>query len=1043
MLQLFEISKSYKTADFLQTALDGVSIAFRDNEFVAVLGPSGSGKTTLLNVIGGLDSSDSGNLVIDGIGTAKYKSRDWDTYRNNRIGFVFQSYNLIPHQSVLSNVELALTLSGVSRKERRQRAKDALAEVGLEDHIHKRPNQLSGGQMQRVAVARALINDPEILLADEPTGALDSTTSTQIMDLLTEIAKDRLVVMVTHNPELAEQYATRIIKLHDGHVTEDSDPYTPTPKEEEKLSVKKIRRAAMSFFTAILLSFNNLMTKKGRTVMTAFAGSIGIIGIASILALANGVNQYIKNVEEDTLSMYPLSIESTGFDMTAMMVSMMGTDTTAAASEAERSGTIQETMTLTDMLSRIEKNDLASLKKYLESGESGIEQYANMISYMYGIRPLIFNPDTSEGIWQVNPNKAFSALSGGGSLSGYARSAASMMTSGGNSNVFHQMLNNPDLLDAQYDVVAGRWPESYNEIILVLNNDYTVSDYTLYAMGLRDPLELDAIVNQIASNEIADTPDKPMEFTYSELMSVTFRLVNAADTYVFDEKFEVWQSKTDDLEFMEQLVTEGTELRIVGVVAPKPDASVFILSPGLGYTVAMQTHLINEASKTRIVQDQLSDPELNIFTGRTFVDEQENPDETFLDFSSLFSVDEGMISSAFSFNTGALSIDTSRFTDFDFSEISKITPPEFDIAAMLGKIDTGDIDQDKVDALITDFMNGFMTYFMDNYGPIPDPNEMPAALVDYMQTPEVQALLEEGLGEILEESKIESQIQEALQAYMQQTMQIYINAIMKSLTAQLTVAMTDAMTQLSNSLANAMSIDEDAIANAFKFEIDEKELEDFMLGFMSAEENSFEGNLRSLGFADFDNPTSISIYPKDFASKERIVEILDNYNRRMEAQGMEDRVILYTDLVGTLMSSVTSIVNMVSYVLVAFVAISLVVSSIMIGIITYISVLERRKEIGILRAIGARKKDISSVFNAETLIVGFVAGLIGVALTVALCIPANVIIYDNFQVPDLASLPWEAAGLLVVVSMFLSFIAGLIPASSASRKDPVEALRSE
>ncbi|MCL2757040.1 MAG: ABC transporter ATP-binding protein/permease [Coriobacteriia bacterium] len=1046
MLQLFDIRKSYTTADFTQVALDDVSIAFRDNEFVAILGPSGSGKTTLLNIVGGLDCYDSGNLVIDGIETEKYKNRDWDTYRNNRIGFVFQSYNLIPHQTVLSNVELALTLSGVSRAERRQRAKDALIQVGLGDHINKKPSQLSGGQMQRVAVARALINDPEILLADEPTGALDTTTSTQIMDLLTDIAKDRLVIMVTHNPDLADQYATRVVNLLDGRVLNDSDPFVPT-KEEAKLSGKAIRRSAMSFFTAISLSFNNLMTKKGRTIMTAFAGSIGIVGIAAILALANGVNNYIKSVEEETLSMYPLSIESTGIDMTAMMASFMGANPGGSGNSnttGDNDGKVIETKTLSDILTRVEKNDLPSLKAFLESGQSGIEQYTNMISYSYGVRPYIFNPDTSDGVWRVNPNAAFSALSSGGALSGAARGYASMMTSGGNSNIFHEMLNNKPLLETQYDLLAGRWPDKWDECILVLNYEGGIDDYTLYAMGLRDPRELDDIVNQVAKNETITPPEERLEFSYEEIMAVTFKLVNVADMYVYDEQFEVWMNKSDDVEFMKGLIARGSDLRIVGIVALKPDTSVFTLSPGVCYLADLQIHLIEEAAKIKIVKDQLANPEINVLTGRSFAEEREESDRNSLDFSSMFSIDGEAITAAFTFDTSALQIDMSGFSNLNFDAVMTITPPPFDFGALLGQIDIS-VEQDDVDELIGEILDAFINYYYEYTGGSPtfSPVEIAEAFAAYLAEPETQEFLAEGLTELFSVEKMTEQLQDAFQDYMMRTMQMYIYVMAQTIQDQISWAMTSAMNQLTAGLANAFGVDESAFAKAFNFDFDEKELQELMMSFMTAEEKTFDSNLRTFGYAEFDNPTTIRIYPKDFQSKEYVIQILDDYNRRMQSEGKDDLVIIYNDLVGVLMSSVTDIVNMVSYVLVAFVAISLVVSSIMIGIITYISVLERKKEIGILRSIGASKGDIRNVFNAETLIVGFVAGVIGIIITLILCVPANIIIYNNFGVPNVALLPWQAGALLIAVSMFLSFIAGLIPASSASRKDPVEALRSE
>ncbi|MCL1798651.1 MAG: ABC transporter ATP-binding protein/permease [Eggerthellaceae bacterium] len=1059
MLQLFKVRKSYATADFTQTALDAVSVAFRDNEFVAILGPSGSGKTTMLNIIGGLDRYDSGDLVIDGISTKQYKDRDWDTYRNNRIGFVFQSYNLIPHQTVLSNVELALTLSGVSRSERRERAREVLTKVGLKDHINKKPSQLSGGQMQRVAVARALINDPEILLADEPTGALDTTTSTQIMDLLTDIAQDRLVIMVTHNPELADDYATRIVNLRDGRIVDDSNPFKPGLKDR-KASAKAARRTAMSFFTAIALSFNNLMTKKGRTLMTAFAGSIGIIGIAAILSLANGVNNYIKSVEEDTLTVYPLSIESTGFDMTALMASMMGgsggdggdsgepgnKDTGKQDGEAS-TDKVNETKTLTNMFSRVGSNDLMALKKFLDGEESGISPYVNMISYSYGIRPLIFASDTENGVRQINPNTAFDALSRG-SLSGTAGGYASMATSGGSTNIFSQMLNNPTLLEVQYDVVAGHWPQDYNECILVLDWLGGINDYTLYAMGLRDPLELDRMVNELANNIDVDIPDEQLEFSYEEIMEVSFKLVHRAETYVLDEDLKVWISKIDDAAFMRDLVEQSEDLHIVGIVKPNPDAAATSLSPGICYTSDLQKHLIKVAGTTRIVRDQLANPDINVISGRTFEDENENPDRDSLDFSSMITVDGDQISAAFSFNASALQVDTSGFSNLNFDPDTVQQVPPFDFNSLVDNIDI-DIPEDEVTALISDILNGFIS----SYTPPPfdpanptdpfNPDDLAAAFTAYLYSPEVQAMLVARLSTMTGSDAIMDQLQASLQRYMTSTMQMFMGAFMTSIQQQISSAMSTTMDQLSRNMAGAMNVDQDAFANAFQFNMDEKEMQELMTSLMTAEESTYESNLRRLGYADLARPTTINIYPKDFASKESIIGILDNYNSRMSNEAQDDKVITYSDIVGTLMSSVTSIVDTVSYVLVAFVAISLVVSSIMIGIITYISVLERKKEIGILRSIGASKGDVGRVFNAETLIVGFVAGLIGIAATSLACIPANIVVYDRFGVPDVASLPWQAALVLVGISMFLSFVAGLIPSSAASRRDPVEALRSE
>lgn len=1037
MLQLLDIRKSYTTADFTQVALDDVSIAFRDNEFVAVLGPSGSGKTTLLNIVGGLDHYDSGNLIIDGISTEKYKDRDWDAYRNNRIGFVFQSYNLIPHQTVLANVELALTLSGVSKAERRKRATEALEEVGLRDHINKKPSQLSGGQMQRVAIARALINDPEILLADEPTGALDSKTSVQIMALLTEIAQDRLVIMVTHNPELAEEYATRIVNLSDGRMQADSNPFVPT-EDDMRISEKPVRKTVMSFFTAISLSFNNLMTKKGRTLMTAFAGSIGIIGIAAILALANGVNNYIKGVEEDTLSVYPLSIESTGFDITSMLAASTGISSDEDGEESEdgsATGTVSETKALSNMFSGIGSNDLASLKEYLESGESDIDLYVNSIQYSYDVTPQIYSADTTDGVRQVNPDTSFSVL-GLGSTS----SSNSLMSTGLSTDVFYEMIDDTSLLESQYDVVAGHWPENYDECILVLNSNGGVSDLMLYAMGLRDPDELDEMVKQLANNEDADVPEDTLAFSYDEIMDVTFKLVNATDYYQYDEAYNVWTDLSDDEEHMKGLIENGTDIRIVGIVAPNPEAAATSLSTGLYYPASLTDHLIEAASGSEIVQDQLADSSVNVFSGKTFAEEADESDASNFDLGSLITVDDEAIASAFKMDTSALDIDLSNMMDLSDATTNLPAVPEPDLSSIASSIDV-DVPTDQVVTLMSGVLSDYLAYCFANG--ITTPEDISAGFPTYLNTPEVQEQINSALGSMVDMGTIEAQIQGALQSYMETTMQTYMTAVMTNIENQISTAMQSSMSQLSSNMASAMSIDEEAFRDAFQFNMTEEELTQLMVSLMGGEESSYDNNLKKLGYADFAKPSSIDIYPIDFEGKGKIIDILDDYNERMEAQGDEDKVITYTDIVGTLMSSVTDIVNMVSYVLVAFVAISLVVSSIMIGVITYISVLERKKEIGILRSIGASKKDIGLVFNAETLIVGFVAGVLGISITALITIPVNAIVYNEFDVANVALLPWQAAIILVVISMALTFLAGLIPSSAASRKDPVEALRSE
>lgn len=1091
MLQLQHIHKSYTTGDFIQVALNDISVAFRDNEFVAILGPSGSGKTTLLNIVGGLDHYDYGDLIIDGISTKEYKDRDWDTFRNNRVGFVFQSYNLIPHQTILANVELALTLSGVSKEERQERAKKALEEVGLGEHINKKPSQLSGGQMQRVAIARALINDPEILLADEPTGALDSKTSVQIMDLLTEIAKDRLVIMVTHNPELAQQYATRIVNLTDGVITSDTDPFEPT-EEDMRLSDKSIRKTRMSFITALGLSFNNLMTKKGRTIMTAFAGSIGIIGIAAILALANGVNNYIANVEEETLSEYPLQIQSTGFDMTSMMVGAAGENSDSVNSEeGDGADRVKVINMITNMLSSVTSNDLASLKKYFDSGQSGIEQYTSTIEYSYDVVPQIYSSDT-ETIHQVNPDTSFSSLGISSTVSSNSIMSASMST-----NVFYEMPSNPNLYENQYDVKAGHWPQNYNECVLVLTSNGGISDFMLYTLGLRDSEELENMVEQFADEEEVTAPDDITDPTYEDILNVTFKLVNAADYYEYDSGYDVWRDKTDNESYMRDLIDNGEEIKIVGIVQPKEDANASMLSSGINYPASLTDHIIEQASQSEIVKDQLADSDTNVFTGKPFGEEDEGDSSFSMD--SLFTIDGNALSAAFKIDESALTaglgdmnldlsnvnIDMSSLPAFDASSI-QVDPSQMDMDSLtnmsfdLSSIDLQEgvkVDSDALANTMKKVVQGFWVWYAANMSSYED---FDSALNAYLSG-EGKSIIDSdlsqegvidtsGLGEDIDaqvkqqiqqqvgnnvtlqiqsqissalQAAIQTQLQAAIQQYMTQAISTTMSQFGTALQQQLGGAVQAQMAQLATNMASAMQVDPNAMANAFKVNMDEESLGELMMSMMTGGETTYDGNLRELGYADKSEPSGIDIYPTDFESKEHVIEILDSYNSQMEESGEEDKVITYTDIVGALMSSVTTIVDMISYVLIAFVSISLVVSSIMIGVITYISVLERRKEIGILRAIGASKKDISHVFNAETIIEGLIAGLLGVGITALLCIPISALIELLFDVPNIASLPAGAAVVLVLISVFLTFIAGLIPSSSASRKDPVEALRSE
>lgn len=878
MLQLKNIVKDYVSGDTTVQALKGIDITFRDSEFVSILGQSGCGKTTLLNIIGGLDQYTSGDLIINGRSTTKYKDSDWDTYRNHTIGFVFQSYNLIPHQSVLSNVELALTLSGVSKAERRKRAVEVLEKVGLGDQIHKKPNQMSGGQMQRVAIARALVNNPDILLADEPTGALDSATSIQIMELLKEISKDRLIIMVTHNPELAEKYSSRIVRLLDGKVTDDTMPYEPTDgrvtENDRSGKGKRKKGTSMSFVTALSLSANNLMTKKGRTLLTAFAGSIGIIGIALILALSSGFQSYIKRVEEDTLSSYPIAIEEEQVDYSSMMSAFMGQHV-GEASEKE-DGKIYSNNIISEMLnsmmSQVQVNNLADFKKFLEDRNNGFDEFVSDIQYGYSTTLNIYKEDTSDGIVQVNPSTVLDTI-GMGQLSGMSGSSmmSSSMMGGGSWDVWSELIGNQTLLESQYDVIAGRWPNAYNEIVLIVDENNEISDYALYALGIKDQNEVADTMTRLAKGE--EVVSYKTEYTYEDILDLRYRLIVNTDFYSYNEENDSYTDVRDDEDSYRAAIADGIQLQVVGILRPDPDAVTGAVSGSVGYTGALMEYVINQINASDIVKKQAADPETDVITGLPFTKDGEEVEME---------------------NT-------------------------FDITTL---------------------------------------------------TPEQQAYLAS---------------------------------------------------------------------------LSQEELEAFMASYMQPATSSatYDGNMEAFGVADLEKPSSIMIYPVDFASKDMISDKISEYNDAVRAEGREESVINYTDYIGLMMSSISTIINAISYVLIAFVAISLVVSSIMIGIITYISVLERTKEIGILRSIGASKHDISMVFNAETLIVGFVSGAMGIIVTMLLIIPINAIIKNLSGISNVAGLPWLAALILVLISMALTFIAGLIPAKMAAKKDPVVALRSE
>ena len=1056
MLQLKNINKQYKTGDLVQNALKDVSLNLRDSEFVAILGPSGSGKTTLLNIIGGLDRYDSGDLIINGISTKKYTDRDWDSYRNHTIGFVFQSYNLIPHQTVLANVELALTISGISGAERKRRAAEALEKVGLGNQLHKHPGEMSGGQMQRVAIARALVNNPDILLADEPTGALDSETSIQVMELLKEVAKDRLVVMVTHNPELAEKYATRIVNLKDGVIRSDTMPYQPDQSSIAPPVHRNMGRSSMSLVTSLVLSFNNLRTKKARTLLTAFAGSIGIIGIALIISLSTGVNDYIDDMERSTLSEYPLQILSSGMDLTSLLSS--GQTAATDTGEPAQEGMVPVRQLVTQMVSGITSNDLGALKTYLESDQSTIRDNSTAVEYSYNVSPQIYREDPDGSIRQVNPDSTLSAL---GISSG--SSTNDLMSSMMNTSVFYEMPQTPELYQSQYDVKAGRWPEAYNECVLVLDSAGRVTDYALYAMGLRDNAELDKMIQQFAQNQNVTLPEDFKTYSYSDFLGRTFQLIDSADRYVYDETYSVWRDKSDDADYMKQVVAEGDTLTIVGIVQPGENASASMLTPGIGYTHQLTRRVIDHAEKSPIVRQQLKNPQVNVFTGEEFG--ADNPNA--ITMESLFTVDTDMLKNAFQFDSSALNMDLSGAFDlsdgaFDLSTL--LDPdnftldlgqlPEMDMETVFEGMDLS-ISSDALQALVQKILNGYKNYVIGNGILHLDKISFSA----YMQTEQFQQLLSESIGELVNTAALQQQFTAAFQKTMETVMESYseqitaalqsqLDAAMEQFSGQLTAAlqsgMQQSLSQLGSQMENAVKIDASAFQKAIQINMTESDLAELMKSTMLSSTSTYDSNLQSLGYASFDQPSTISIYPKDFDSKALVVEDLDAYNASMTAQGKDDKVIRYTDVVGTLMTSVTEIINMISNMLVAFVSISLVVSSIMIGVITYISVLERRKEIGILRAIGASKHNVSDVFNAETFMIGLCSGCMGVVLSLILLIPGNMLIQKISESSKVvAKLPPLAALVLIALATLLTILGGLIPAKSASKCDPVKALRSE
>lgn len=1108
MLELDHIRKVYHTGDLTQVALDDVSLAFRDSEFVAILGPSGSGKTTLLNVLGGLDRADAGDLIINGVSTKGYRSKDWDTYRNHNIGFVFQSYNLIPHQTILENVELALTLAGVGAKERKQRASAALERVGLGKHLNKRPAQLSGGQMQRVAIARALVNDPDIVLADEPTGALDGKTGIQIMDLLKEVAHDRLVIMVTHNPDLAESYATRIVRLADGKITQDSQPFLPAQallQAQEVAPVEKThskKHASMSPATALSLSFKNLMSKKGRTFLTAFAGSIGIMGIAAILALSTGVNDYILGVQKDTMASYPISITKTSTDVSSAMGQTIANSEDSnkqQASDASADNAISVRDVLSQSFSSVNTNDLAAFKNWLETGTTGIENYSTAITYDYGIHPHFYNADASKGTTEL------------GQLLGAASYNAQWMDSLGISgvgSVFQELLPDQALLDSQYDLVDGSWPQNEHEAVLVLSSDGSISDYALYALGVYNQDEYKQIMQAYDAGEKANVPDhSTTPFTYKDAMNLHYKVVPASARYKYNDATHTWADMSDDAAFMTQAIKDGIDVSVVGVIKPKDDGTA---TPGIAYSAQLTQKLMQIASDSDIVKTQLANPSVDVFTNTSFDELQANKSN--FDLSSIFSVDTNKLTSAFSFDSSALSTSSASLaqslSSLNLGDANGNSPFEtLNLDAL--NLDTTDLSKGLNDAISKDTLKAMLegapapdvkklseTFSTDNQKAITHTTTQLATnfiawwyqthpgqaistdtdltkdLQTYLETSEAQALIgqlsdqaDKAYGPAVK-SFVDSYLQDSFIPYIQAQLQelatkaaqTMATSLAQQLTSQMASAMqattnayaekiqsalADQMQGLAGSLQSGFKVDAGALASAIQVNISEDELRSLLESFGSANAKSYDNNLATLGYARQDTPQTVNIYPKSFEAKQAIYNLIDEHNSDLEAQGKTNQVIHYTDLMGVLLGSVNDIMNTITTVLIAFVSISLVVSSIMIAVITYISVLERKKEIGILRAMGASKTNVANVFNAETFLEGLLAGVLAIAVVGIASVPINAWVLATKNVPNVMQLKPEAALILIGISVVLTLVAGLIPASSASRKDPVEALRSE
>ena len=1055
MLEIKNITKVYKTEGFEQKALDDVSVNFRRHEFASILGPSGSGKTTFLNIIGGLDNYTSGDLIINEVSTKDFSDRDWDSYRNHRVGFVFQSYNLITHQTILKNVELALTLSGCSKDERRKRALKALKDVGLEQHINKRPNQLSGGQMQRVAIARALVNDPEIILADEPTGALDSDTSVQIMDLLKAISKDKLVIMVTHNPDLAKEYSSRIINIKDGVIISDTNPYDGkiNTKEKKEIVLNKSKKTKMSFLTALSLSFNNLMTKKARTILISIAGSIGIIGIALILAVSTGFQNYVDTIQEDTLTSYPLTIMQESSDITSVLLSMRN-----GSNKADGTDKVVEQQYITSMLSNISTNDLKSFKKYLEDNYHQVEKDLANVNYMYSVDPNIYTIDATNKLAKINPSNLFSSMMGSNNL---MQSYSSM------ASIFSQMVDDRTQIEESYDLLKGRWPENYDEMIIVLSEPNSISDLLVYSLGLRDTEELTKMVTKIMSGESVDISNTPLTLTYDDLMNVDLRLIMPADTYRYNSKYDVYEDMTEDSEYMQNIYDKSLKLKIVGIVSPKEGVTSMALNPGVSYTKKLVDYIIDYSKNTDIVKKQLTNSEVDVFSGKKFDDEKNNFDFA---FSDLVSIDNEKLQSAFNINidksalenqtknymseiSSSITTDTTPATNlfntnlnimindlfdsitssFKVSDITSITNnylDSYEVGELLSKMESDYvIPKDTLKSTYSALLQGLLQAYSEAY------NAYMSAIDENYQISTDNEII---IVEELKQTVIENYLQSALIVGTGEKMgSAMTETLMKR---DILTKVGELTSNLTNSFATSFNIDEDKIASAFTLNFSENELARVVNAMMNKSDTTQKSNLISLGYQDKEEPTYISFYFNSFEGKEHFLSFLDNYNDKVE----EEKKINYSDTTGILMSSVRTIVNAVSYVLIAFVSISLVVSSIMIGVITYISVYERTKEIGILRAIGASKGNISSIFNAETFIIGLLSGILGIGISYSLIPIINMILHHyTGNIPLSAALNIHHALILVALAIILTLIGGLIPARAASKKDPVEALRSE